>query len=97
MSRREHHHALHEIAQLAHVPRPRILHEHLHRVRRDPVERPVVLRRELLDEPAHEERDVLAPLAQRRQINAEHVQPVVEVGRNGPSATCSPAADGSSP
>src|SRR5262249_52817998 len=42
---REHHHALHEIPELAHVARPRILHEHVERLRRDPLERSVVLLR----------------------------------------------------
>src|SRR5262249_59988272 len=47
---------------------------------RDPVERPIMLSRVLLNEPADEQRDVLAPVPQRRQMNAQHVEPVEQVG-----------------
>ena len=66
--------------QLAHVPRPRIVDEQLHRVGGDAVEdaRSCCWPR-VLDEAAHEQRDVVAPLAQRRQVDVQHVEPVVQI------------------
>ena len=49
------------------------------RLGRDALERPVVLSRQLRDELPDEDRDVLAPLAQRRQVDAQDVEPVVQV------------------
>src|SRR5207245_2684170 len=66
---RQHDHALHEIPQLAHVPRPRIIHQQLHRFGRDAAEWAVVQLRVVLDEPPHENGHVLRPLAQRRQVD----------------------------
>src|SRR6185312_3533406 len=80
MSGREHYHALDQIAELTHVPRPRVRHEQLHRVGRDAAERPVVLARELLHEQTDEHRDVVRAFAERRQIDAENVQAIKQVG-----------------
>src|SRR5882724_1584146 len=76
---REHHHRLDEILELADVPRPIGIDENLLRVGRDAAEVAVVLLCELRDERADQERDVAAPLAQRRQIHREHVEPVEQV------------------
>src|ERR1019366_2549442 len=81
----KHHHALHEIPQLAHVPRPRILHQRLHRRRRNSAKLLPVLVRKLLHEPPHQQDDVLPPLPQWRQINAQHVQPVIQVAPEPPA------------
>ena len=49
------------------------------RLGRDAAEGAVVLPGQLADEPADQERDVLPPLAQRREVDVEDVEPVVEV------------------
>src|SRR6478672_3101446 len=77
---REHDHALDEVPELAHVAGPGILDEELHCRGRDAGERTVVLRREIANEAAHEERDVARALPQRRQVDAEDVEAVVQVG-----------------
>ena len=76
----EDHHALHEIAQLAHIAGPRILGQQLHGPRGDTVERPVVQTGKLGHEPTHQQRDVIRPLTQRRQIDAQHVEAIVQIG-----------------
>ena len=81
---REDNHALHQVAQLAHVPRPGVLHQHSHCFRRKSQEGAAVLRREVAHEPAHEEGDVVATLPQRGQIDVEDVEPVVQVGAEAP-------------
>src|SRR2546423_13208155 len=79
-ARRQHDHALDQIPQLTHVSWPRITQQDLHRLGGNPLEVAIVLRREFPDEAAHQQRNVLRPLAQRQQINAEDVEPVVEIG-----------------
>ena len=77
---REHDHALDQIAQLSHVPRPRILGQPLHRVGGNAVELAVVLRRVVADETANEHGDVFGTLAQRREIDAQDVEAIKEIG-----------------
>ena len=55
-----------------------ILEEHAHRILRN-LDRPPVLRVEAPTEILEEPRDFLAPLAQRRDPDLDHVEPVVEV------------------
>ena len=76
---RQHHHRLDQVPELAHVARPGRVHQPLHGLGRDPAEGAVVLPGQLADEPADQERDVLPPLAQRREVDVEDVEPVVEV------------------
>src|SRR3954462_10559531 len=79
VSWREHDHALDEIAKLAHITRPRVLHQDLHRVRRETMEWPVVHRREFLDEAAHQHGDIRRPLTERREVDAQNIQAVEEI------------------
>ena len=76
---REHDHALYEIAQLAHIAGPSVLDQQRQRVGGDAVKLAIVPCRKLGHEAPHEQRDVVAALAQRRQINTEHVQPIEQV------------------
>src|SRR5437016_7327285 len=66
--------------ELADVPRPGMTHERLHHVGRDVVDATTELLGVLRDVVAHEERDVLGPLAKGREIDRKDVQPVVQVG-----------------
>ena len=79
-TRGEHDHALDEVTQLADVPWPPVVHERLNRLGRDSVEDAIMLLRELLNEAAHEQRDVLASLTQRGEIDPQDVQAIEEVG-----------------
>src|SRR6476660_931234 len=79
VTRREHDHALDEIPKLTHVPRPRVLDENLHRRGADPMERPIVLLRVLFDEVPNEDGYILAPVTQRREMNAQDVQAIEQV------------------
>src|SRR5947208_481584 len=81
--RREHHHGLDQVTELAHVARPVRIHEDLQRVGGDALEVAVVRLRELGDERADEERDIAAPLAQRRKVNREDIEPVEEIVPEG--------------
>ena len=58
---------------------PRVVDQDLQRLGRDPLERPIVLSRELGDELPDQNRDVLAPLPQRWQVDAEDIEAVVQV------------------
>src|SRR5262252_5587105 len=74
-----HHRPLDDIAQLADVAGPRVVAEAHHGRLVDPLDLPSVLLVELGDEGLYEERDVLGPLAQRRERDGQHVDPVVQV------------------
>ena len=78
---REDHGALDQVLQLADVARPVVARQRLHRLGRDRLDRLLHPPRELLREVAHQHRDVLAPLAQRRHVDREDVEPVEEVLR----------------
>ena len=73
------HGALHFVSQLAHVARPPVLGEQVEDVRTQLH----VLLPEAFDgvaqEVGAEVRNLLAPLAQRRHVDADHAQPVVEI------------------
>ncbi len=74
---RHHHRALHDVLQLAHVPRPVVTDQAIERVGRDAAlaELAGVLGQEVLDQ----QRNVAPPLAQRRQVQGDDVEPIVEV------------------
>ena len=76
--------ALDDVAQLADVAGPRVALEDVHRLLIDGANRLAVAGVELVEECLHEERDVLASVAQRRQLDGEDVEPVV----TGPRAAC---------
>src|SRR5436190_8250765 len=71
--------ALDGALELADVPGPAALHEHADRVRAHLLHALAGGGPEALEECGHEERDVLATLAQRRQLDPDHADPVEEV------------------
>jgi hypothetical protein len=74
------------VLELAHVSRPLVADEEIQRARREPPHRAAVARRELRQEMIGEERDVLRPLAQGRDRDVDHGDPVVEIGAEGPAS-----------
>ena len=79
----QHQGALDQVLQLADVPWPRVAEQGVDRVGPDRLLGDGHGARLGLDEVADERDQVLAPLAQRRQVHGDHVQPVVEVGAEG--------------
>src|SRR5207237_1309501 len=75
---RKDHRALDQVRELADVPGPRVPTERVQRLARDDLDPAVHGTREPLDEVAHQGGNVLGPLAERRGLDREHVQPVVE-------------------
>ena len=71
--------ALQDILQLADVAWPVIGGEELHRFGRDVADLPAELAGFSRDDVGGQERDVLRPLAQRRHVDRENGQAVVEV------------------
>ncbi len=67
------------IFELAHVPRPRIRLQHRQSLGGRAAHRLAARARELGDEVVDEARNVLAPIAQGRQMDREDVQPVIEI------------------
>src|SRR5262245_41144583 len=78
-----HHRSLDDVTELADVAGPRVVVEAHHGRLVHPLDLPPVLLVELGDEGLHEERDVLGPLAQRRERDGQHVDPVVQVFAEG--------------
>src|SRR5437667_1954650 len=76
---RKDHRALDQVRELADVPGPSVPTERVQRLARDDLHPAVHGTREPLDEGAHQGRNVLGPLAERRGMDREHVQPVVEI------------------
>ncbi len=74
------------LLEFADVAAPFVVHQHTQRLARDPRRLPVHLLREARQEAPHQKRDVLAPLAQRRDRELEIVQAVVEVLQEVPRA-----------
>ena len=70
---------LDDVAQLAHVARPVVLLEHPHRLLIDAGDRLLIAQVELVQERLHQQRQIVAPVAQRRQADREHVQAVEQV------------------
>ena len=77
--RRQDHGPLDDVLQLAHVARPGVLVEHLQRVVGEPLHRPAVGVGEASEEARGEQGDVAGPLAQRRNLQRDGVQPEVEI------------------
>ena len=76
---RHQHRALDGVIQLAHVARPAMVDQDLHRRGIEPGERLAIALRVLAQEVLGEQRDVLAPIAQRRQVDLDGVQPEEQV------------------
>ena len=78
-SRGQHDRAVDDVLQLTHVARPVVAGEHLERARRHAAHVAPAVARRLADEVLHEMRNVLPPLAQRRQAQRDDVQSVKQV------------------
>src|SRR5260370_1178298 len=78
-SARDEHGALEGVLELAHVPRPGVSEQAPVRPGLDPLHRAAVLRAVALEEGLHEDRDVLAPLAERRHLDGHGVDAEEEV------------------
>src|SRR5437762_4072629 len=78
------HGAFQHVHELAHVALPGMVHEDAQRLLADALEIRRQLRIQRAHEMLHEERDVLAPLAKRRQGDVHHVQAVEEVFAEAP-------------
>src|SRR5439155_4824654 len=76
---REDHRALDEVRELPHVPRPRIPAERLEGLAGDHLDVPIHRAGETLHEETDQRGDVVGSLAQRRDLDREDVQAVVEV------------------
>ncbi len=76
----EHQSALDHVFELPHVAVPGVGEQQLHSRRLEPGHVHAELFGELVDEIASQGRDILAPLTQRRQMDAHNVDPIVEVG-----------------
>src|SRR5438094_267283 len=72
-------HGLDDVLELAHVARPRVLEQRAQRRRPRHAERSAVAVVEAPDEVLDQEGHIVPPLAERRQLDGEHAEPVVEV------------------
>src|SRR6266536_6386180 len=79
LSGAEYNGALEHVFELPDIARPMIALEHRHRVRRHSSHVFAELLAELLEEMGDEERDVLAAVAQRRELDRNHVQAIEEI------------------
>jgi len=73
------HHAVRHVAQFTHVPAPGMGKQALHQLGRALGHRQVMALRGLLQEMLEQQRNVLAPLAQGRQLDHDHVEAVVQI------------------
>src|SRR5688572_19787581 len=76
---REDHRALDKIFQLAHVAGPVVFRQSGHRFGRNRIDRLLHASRIFLREVAHQHRNILAPLAQRRNRHRKDVEPIIEI------------------
>src|SRR6266446_4037789 len=74
---------LDEVLKLPNVARPRERHETLQGVASDATDGLVVGDRELVEAVVHEQRDVFFPFAERRHLDHDHPDAVVEVFPEG--------------
>jgi hypothetical protein len=82
-SGREKNSALHEIFELADVAGPGIVREGVHGVGGNVLDGFVEAAADFLDQVANEEGNVLATLAQRRDVDGENVEAIVEIAAEG--------------
>ena len=81
---RKNHRALDEVLQFADVAGPVVARQRLHGFGRDVGDAPVHAAGVLLHEVAHQQRNIVAPFAQRRHRDGEDVEAVVEIGAELP-------------
>ncbi len=70
----QNHGALDHVFEFAHVAWPVVVEEGIHRTFAEPRDVLVVLLGETLKKPVHHQRNVVAAVAQRRNVNRKHVQ-----------------------
>ena len=68
-----------DVFKLADVPRPRIIDQPLHRIGRHALERPSDPLGKFVQQKLHQQRNVFPSLAQRRQMDREDAQAIVEI------------------
>src|SRR5262249_42349336 len=73
------HEAVDLVLQLAHVARPRVVRQRVERLRCEACRLPPLLALEAGEEARREERDLADALAERRHLDREDGQPVVEI------------------
>ena len=73
------HGPLQRVLELAHVAGPIIGHDDLEALARQRFRRLAALAGDVLEKRRHEDGNVFAPIAQRRKIDVDHVQPIVEI------------------
>ena len=76
----EDHAALDDVLEFAHVPRPIVGREHFDCFLGDRADSLAKLASEAKDRVARQQRNVVAPFPQRRNVNGKHVHPIVQVG-----------------
>src|SRR5690242_4404847 len=52
----------------------------LHGFRRNAIDHPIIPLAKLLDEVADKQRDVISPLAERRNSDGKYIEPVIQIG-----------------
>ena len=77
-----------DISEFPHVTRPMVSAQDVQDFRRKSCARTRCWRTQFLDEVLGQQRDVFRPLAQRRNVNADDVEPEIEVLAESPSAIC---------
>ena len=80
------HRSLDDIAQLSNVSRPRVSSEGIQAISANTLDSLLVFPVEFLDEVRDEQRQILEPVAQRRQLDGVNVETVVEVLAQSPLA-----------
>ena len=81
---REHDHGLDQVPEFTDVPRPVVVEQDLERFGSESAELPIVLPAELRDEAADEDGYIAAALAERRHVDVEDVEAVVQVAAELP-------------
>jgi hypothetical protein len=74
-----HHRALDRVFELSHVPRPRIDQQVLKRIVAEPLHISIVFFRILAQECVRQDRDIASSHAQRRHVELNDLEPVVEI------------------
>src|SRR5262249_11762760 len=77
--RRQYHHGLDEVSKLTHISGPVRIHQNLHGLAIDAREWTAVALAQLLDETPNKNRDVGLALPKWRQVDRQHVEPVVQI------------------
>src|SRR5579871_3257444 len=77
---RDDHRPFDHILKFAYVTGPMVADQRLHCFGRDAVDHTIIPLAELLDEVADQQRDVISPLAERRNSDGEDIESVIQIG-----------------